>query len=105
MGKQAIYCNISLHSHLEAIVIPPNQTYELILDYPLGELTPYRCDVKARKNGMNEVGLLIEIFKAYDDVYSHCEKYGVWGHEKDDLVVEGIEVDHAEKTVALHMGS
>lgn len=32
-------------------------------------------------------------------------KYGIWGHDIGDLVIEGIEYDPASKTVALSIGS
>lgn len=32
-------------------------------------------------------------------------KFGIWGHDIEDLIIEGIEYDKDEKTVYLSMGS
>jgi len=57
------------------------------LDYPLDK--PY--DFKfSSKNGFSVGRVISLIQRAYANVYQHPDKYGVWGHDIGDLVIETI---------------
>lgn len=83
--------------------LPPNQTFELIIDYPISTWARYK--LKTGKSGMGLGKLLGEIGKAYQKVYAAADKYGVWGHSIDDLAIEGINIDFVKKIIRLDVGS
>lgn len=80
--RQNVDTNISL-SYLDSWSgdmqnLPPNQTFELIIDYPVSTWARYK--IHTGKNGMGLCKLLKVIGKSYEKVYANEEKYGVWGH-------------------------
>jgi|ERR1019366_4700639 hypothetical protein len=83
--------------------LPPNQTFELIIDYPVSNPATYK--LHTGKSGMGLCRLLKEIGKAYEKVYAAEDKYGVWGHFITDLAIEGISVDFKKKKIRLDVGS
>jgi hypothetical protein len=67
----------------------PKGIYELKLTYPLSE--PYVAEIEA-PSGLTTVGVINQIVQAYHEIYRDPQRYGVWGHEIGDLVIEAIEV-------------
>lgn len=96
-------------THLDAIWkgnfkdLPRNQNYQLIIDYPLDK--PAKFKIKTGKMGIGLIRLLGIIGKKYSYVYENAEKYGIWGHDIDDLQLEGLRINHKKKTIELYMGS
>lgn len=85
--------------------LPANQTFQLIIDYPLGGERPVPYNIKTGKTGMGLVKLLKKIGEAYVDLYTHADRYGVFGHDMEDLQLEGINVDFKKKIIRLDVGS
>jgi hypothetical protein len=92
--------------------LPPNKIYELVIDYPLSNPAVYK--IKTGKNGMGLVTLLGKIGKLYQRVYALEDRrisagkeglYGIWGHDMDDLAIEGININHKKKIITLDVGS
>lgn len=92
--------------------LPPNSSYELEIDYPLDR--PAKFKINTGKNGMSLVVLLGKIGKYYHKVYeqedldiaNHKEgRYGIWGHDIEDLSLEGLDINHKRKTIKLSIGS
>ena len=83
--------------------LPPNQTFELLIDYPLHNPTTF--NIKTGKKGMSLVKLLSQVGKSYEKVYANPNKYGIWGHCIGDLYDEGIEVNVKTNKIHLIMGS
>lgn len=83
--------------------LPPNQTFELVIDYPVS--TPAVYKIKTGKRGMGLGRLLRKIGEAYRRVYKAEAKYGVWGHYITDLAIEGINVNYKTKRITLDVGS
>lgn len=87
--------------------LPPNKTYELLIDYPLTH--PARFKIKTGKNGLNLAGLLGKIGKLYDEIYeaddSGYERYGIRNHDIGDLNLGGIDVDHNKLLITLGIDS
>lgn len=83
--------------------LPANQTFKLIIDYPISEPTVFI--IKTGKKEMGLGGLLTKIDKAYQLIYDQPEKYGVWGHGISDLQLVGIKVNYKTKTIRLDVGS
>ncbi len=104
-GTQKIDCWVTLNADLpaEGDALPPNATYEMVLDYPMSK--PYRHKIKTGRKGMAALGLLHEIKRAYEFVYANRKKYGPFSREMVDLAIEGIKIDHEKKTVSPSMGS
>ena len=100
-------------------LIQPNEkvlSYEsiiLIIDYPLKDYVTF--PIKVRKNGFSRKELLLEISKIYHQLYTDEEntatvktlpmkdrdimnrnetngKYGIWGHDLVDLVLNSIKI-------------
>lgn len=88
--------------------LPPNQTYQLVIDYPLDKPAVY--PIKTGKNGMGLVVLLGKIGKLYQKTYdvedeSEQGRYGIYGHSIDDLNLSGIRVNHKKKLITLGVDS
>lgn len=86
--------------------MPPNKVYELIIDYPLTQ--PYYHKLKTGSKGISYCQLMKIIYKAYIYVYKQDVKHGkyeIWGHDIDDLCLEGIRVNHKTKQITLNIGS
>lgn len=82
-------------------VLSPNETYTLIIDYPLNKA--YKKSFKSNSNGTTLGDLVNFISKKYEEVYNNEEKYGVWGHDIDQLIIETINIDGDK--ITLGMGS
>ncbi len=94
--------------------LPPNETYDLIIDYPLAVAARYK--IKTGKNGMGFLQLLGRIGKLYQKTYDVEDEaistspsghgcYGICGHDISDLSLEGINIDHKKKQITLDVGS
>jgi hypothetical protein len=84
--------------------LPGNRTYTLVIDYPFNKEARY--DIKTKK-GMGLAGLVKQIYRCYIRKYSAVERDdndGYW-HGIEDLVIEGIRVDHKSKIIRLSIGS
>lgn len=85
--------------------LPANQTFDLILDYPFGGDREHHFPIKTGKKGMGLIALLGKIGKAYEKIYEDPEESGVFGHDIDDLQLEGITVNYKTKKITLGIGS
>lgn len=83
--------------------LPPNEIYSLVIDYPFDRERIYQ--IKTGK-GMGLVRLFKHIGKAYDKAYADADKgnNGYW-HGIEDLIIEGISVNHTKKKITLSVGS
>jgi hypothetical protein len=84
-------------------VLLPDQVYSVVIDYPLS--TPYIRKFNTGKNGAGFLRVVREVSKAYQHAYKNDDKYGIWGHDIGDLVLEGIKVNENTKTITLAVGS
>jgi len=94
-GIQLIDCWLRLSADLpgDEVVVPPNQTYKLVLDDPMG-----RRRIQSGKKGMGAISLLRGIKKAY-------EEHGVADDKMAGMTIEGIQIDHDKKTITPIIGS
>lgn len=83
--------------------LPPNKTYTLIIGYPLNN--PAKIEVKTGKTGMGVANLLAKIGESYRNVYDNAERFGIWGHDIDDLILSGVNVNHKTKMITLDVDS
>jgi hypothetical protein len=93
--------------------LPPNKTYELIIDYPLFKPAVYK--ISTGKNGMGLVRLLGIIGKLYQKTYDREDAtspakdeagvYGIHGHDIGDLNLSGISVNHKTLKIRLSVDS
>lgn len=88
--------------------LPPNQSFQLIIDYPLSRPAIYK--INTGKKGMGLSRLLKTIGKKYQQTYNREDAseegvYGIYGHSIDDLSIEGIKVNYKKKTIRLDVGS
>ena len=95
----------------EDIQLPPNETFVLTIDYPLSREA--LVEIETGEKGLGSLGLLGRIAKAYKKIYEEEDgtseisigKYGIWGHDIEDLYIEYVIVDFEKKTIKLRMGS
>ena len=74
--------------HLNKLFVAQNESVILIIDYPLHD--PFIKKLNGGKLGLTAADLVDEIIKSYQKIYQNLGKYGVWGHDMEDLVIEGI---------------
>ena len=106
VNKEKVDCHIWLGS--EAIfkgdvLLPPQQTYHLEIDYPLQK--SWKFQIKTGKHGLGTNGLVSHIIKIYDKIYKNEDKYLVHKHALDDLYLSSIEVNHCKKTITIGVDS
>jgi hypothetical protein len=69
------------------------KTLTFHVDYPLSRpdrsLAEYTF-TRSRKNGWTLDNVVSAIRSIYRQIYKNAEKYGVWGHDISDLVIEEI---------------
>lgn len=83
--------------------LPPNESYKLIIRYPLSN--PAEFEIKTGKDGLNQLDLIAKIGTCYNKVYKNADKYGIWGHVIEDLVLVGIDINHTKKIITLQVDS
>ena len=93
--------------------LPPNQSFQLTIDYPLSKPAVYK--INTGKKGMGLSRLLKTIGKKYQQTYDREDAttkdkeeggcYGIYGHAMSDLAIEGIQVNYKKKTIKLDVGS
>ena len=72
------------------------------IDYPLAPDKAQKFQFTWKENRFD---LCRQICEAYHSIYEEKEKYGVWGHDIGDLVIEQLQIDTEKKTVELFIGS
>lgn len=82
--------------------LKPKTKYTLVIDYPLNKPANFEFE-SGTKPDLAE--LFAFIGKCYKNVYRDTVGYGVWGHDIEDLVIEGVSVDNKAKTIKLGIGS
>jgi hypothetical protein len=85
--------------------LPANQTFDLIINYPLGGTAPHHFSIKTGKRGLGLIGLLGKIGQAYELLYEDPIGNNIFGHDIYDLCLEGLSVDFKNKTITLSVGS
>jgi hypothetical protein len=85
--------------------LPANKIFDLVLDYPFGGARVHRFPIKTGKKGMGLIALLGKIGQAYEKIYEDPDKNEVFGHDIDDLQLEGIHVNYKTKKITLDIGS
>lgn len=101
----------------KTVVLSPNKTYTLVIDYPTS--VPYKAKIKTGKKGMTRIELADKVCQHYRKMYAEedsstqippllgCQggaapmlnrqqtdgKYGIWGHEIEDLVLVNANID------------
>ena len=85
--------------------LPANETFQLLIDYPFGGSREHYFKIKTGKNGLGLIGLLGKIGKAYEKIHERPEESGVFGHDIDDLRLEGVSVNFKTKVITLDVGS
>jgi len=102
------------------IILPPNETYELVIDYPLHR--PFKTEIKTGTKGLTREEVVDIIVRSYKLVYKEEKatskipaglipgmynrnttdgKYGIWGHELGDLMLHTLEINDNVLTVGI----
>lgn len=107
-NKQSIRCDIKVDAieywKGKDFWLPARRTYNLIIDYPFSKAGVFQ--IKTGK-GMGLLGLMAKTYKAYKTMYRRAQtdkQQGYW-HGIEDLVVEGITVNHKTRKIRLDIGS
>lgn len=95
--------------------LEPNSVYKVKFTYPLTDSST--LTITTKKKGMGALELLLTVCQEYRRIYDEEEEYfeknpngdsppyGIWGHDIEDLYLEGLEVNHKNKTITLFVGS
>lgn len=86
------------------IVLPPEQEYTLVIDYPTS--IPYKSKLKTGKKGMTRIQFADKVCKHYRKMYDEevatpGGKYGIYGHGICDLVLCNATVKNNRE---IHLG-
>lgn len=74
-------------------IVSKRKIARFFIDYPLNAEVSFR---RRSKNGWTRQKLVSTIKSIYkNNIYKHPDKYGVWGHDIRDLVIERIRVRDA----------
>lgn len=106
-GKEKIDCFISITdlaalSSGSSIKIPPNETYRLTINYPVKEERTF--PIEGGEFGLLLLDLFAEIEICYWKVFEE-QPFNTINHGIEDLTLEGMEINHDEKTIGLSVGS
>jgi len=106
--NQKMNCDIRLTSieywKGKNILIPKNSTYSLTIDYPFSIPGIFKLQTK---KSVGLIELLKFIHKCYEKQYKIADKdedNSYW-HGIEDLVIEGININHKTKKITLYIGS
>lgn len=80
-----------------------NSEYTITMDYPLDE--PVTFKIVTGKKGLTPGNLLKKIGMLYRKIYQNSDKYKVYGHALEDLILEAIRINHKTKQITLSLGS
>jgi hypothetical protein len=70
------------------VVITPEPTIQIEFDYPIR--TPVLFEF-THEGGFTVKDILLAVKDGYKRIYADAEKYDIWGHALDDLILEGVE--------------
>lgn len=106
-GKRSVRVNAKVayasDSFKGDLYLAPNQVYMFIFDYPLSQEAHFL--VNTGKRGMGTGEIIRKAGVLYNQIYRYPVKYGIWGHDIEDLYFEGISVDHDRRFVSFAVGS
>lgn len=94
-------CN--LPGFTSGVSLPPNEKFTIIVDYPLEK--DFKFEINTSSKGMDSVGLYNCIGRIYKKIYKNPDKYGVFGHDIEDLSLESITINFNKRTITLGVGS
>lgn len=75
----------------------------LLIDYPLDG--PVLFEIELAEGCWHYRDVCAAIADKYDEIYSEAEAYGIWGHGKHDLIIEGLLYYPAENVIHPIIGS
>ena len=77
-----------------------------VIDYPLDPKKMQKVEFTWKENRFDLCRQICEAYHAiYEDDKKDPDKYGIWGHDIGDLVIEQIRVDAKNKKIELSIGS
>jgi hypothetical protein len=82
---------------------PLPATARCLLDYPLE--VPVLFTIETGANFWNLWDVCVAIANQYARVYEQADRYGVWGHDLTDLVIENLLYYPTEGLIYPHIGS
>lgn len=121
--RESLYKDEKVYDNKQ-IVLPPNEEYTLIIDYPLKNSAKFL--IKTGKRGISRGRLVSLICKFYHKVYSIEDStskiksgkipgmlnrnitngmFGIWGHDIEDLVLVDCNVNKRKNTINLGVDS
>lgn len=78
----------------------PKGKFTATIDYPMSVEHTFTVE-----GPLSTIELAIRVAKEYNKVYCEPDKYGIWGHCIEDLVLEGMDIDLKKKTIEIFVGS
>lgn len=69
----------------------PSKELKVIVSYPLNSHYMFTI-IKPKSKQMTIAGIAWKIAQIYKSIYENPNKYGVWGHDIQDLTIESITI-------------
>ncbi len=85
-------------------LISKRKSIEVQFDYPLGSVPTFILKRRAGAKGITRRVFAAFVQRTYRKIYANEERYGIWGHDIGDLVLEGAQERKPGK-FKLHVGS
>ncbi len=85
-------------------IVTKRKKIQIVFDYPLTDPVTFSFTTRCKK-GWTRKALFCAIRQGYRKIYQNDEKYGVWGHCMEDLVIEGVRQNKRGGKFSLDMGS
>lgn len=85
-------------------LISKRKSIKIQFDYPLGSAPTFVLKRRAGAKGITRRVFAAFVQRTYRKIYANEERYGIWGHDIGDLVLEGAEERKPGK-FKLHVGS
>ena len=99
VGDSCVFVNGELADPNTLVI--KDEKISIQFDYPCDHLVfEYH-----HKKGFTRRQLYKAIVRGYEKIFGNEEKYGVWGHQLDDLVIDGVKYNPKKKLVTLDVGS
>ena len=85
-------------------IISKRYKIDIVFTYPLGG--EFTFTLKCRGlDSITKERFASFVQETYHKIYKNEDKYGIWGHNIEDLVLEGASPMKDGKTFELHIGS
>jgi hypothetical protein len=88
----------------DAVMVKKNRI-RVQVDYPIRKPVLFDIHAQDPSIGFTRKELALNIGKMYNKVYANADKYGVWGHSMEDLILVDLEYNTVNDIYCLSVDS